>query len=58
MHDALLSSSSSFSCAFSGVPIGAMVFEANLLLMGLGMTFQSWYATDNNRLTESTLTPV
>lgn len=58
MFVALLPFSSSFSGAFSGVPIGAMVFEVNLLLIGMGMTLQWWYATDNNRLTESTLTPV
>lgn len=57
MFVALLPFSSSFSGAFSGVPVGAMVFEANLLLIGMGMSLQWWYATDGNRLTESTLTP-
>ena len=57
MFVALLPFSSSFSGAFSGVPVGAMVFELNLLFIGMGMSLQWWYATDGNRLTESTLTP-
>ena len=57
MFVALLPFSASFSGAFSGVPVGAMVFELNLLLIGMGMSLQWWYATDRNRLTESTLTP-
>jgi len=57
MFVALLPFSSSFSGAFSGVPVGAMVFELNLLLIGMGLSLQWWYATDGNRLTESTLTP-
>jgi hypothetical protein len=32
-----------------------MTFEANLLFIGLGMSLQWWYATNNHRLTESTL---
>ena len=57
MFVALLPFSSSFSGSFSGVPVGAMVFETNLLFIGLGMFLQWWYATTGNRLTESTLTP-
>ena len=38
MFVALLPLSSSFSGAFSGVPVGAMVFETNLLLIGMGQT--------------------
>ena len=57
MFVALLPFSSSFSGAFSGVPVGAMVFELNLLIIGMGMSLQWWYATDGNRLTESTLKP-
>ncbi|PKL68408.1 MAG: DUF1211 domain-containing protein [Methanomicrobiales archaeon HGW-Methanomicrobiales-1] len=57
MFVASLPFSSSFSGAFSGVTVGAMVFELNLLLIGMGMSLQWWYATDGNRLTESTLTP-
>jgi len=38
MFVAPLPLSSSFSGAFSGVPVGAMVFETNLLLIGMGLT--------------------
>ena len=55
MFVALLPFSASFSGAFSGVPVGAMTFEANLLLIGIGMSLQWWYATNDHRLTESTL---
>ncbi|MFA4878379.1 MAG: TMEM175 family protein [Methanoregula sp.] len=57
MFVASLPFSASFSGAFSGVPVGAMVFEVNLLLIGLGLSVQWWYATDHNRLVEPTLTP-
>ena len=57
MFVASLPFSASFSGAFSGVPVGAMVFELNLLVIGIGMSLQWWYATDGNRLVESTLTP-
>jgi uncharacterized membrane protein len=57
MFVALLPFSSSFSGAFSGVPVGAIVFELNLLIIGLGMSLQWWYATSGNRLSESTLDP-
>jgi uncharacterized membrane protein len=57
MFVALLPFSASFSGAFSGVPIGAMTFESNLLLIGIGMSLQWWYATNDHRLTESTLKP-
>jgi len=57
MFVALLPFSASFSGAFSGVPVGAMVFESNLLVIGTGLSLQWWYATSGNRLTESTLKP-
>ena len=57
MFVALLPFSASFSGAFSNVPVGAMVFEGNLLLIGLGISLQWWYATNDHRLTESTLKP-
>ena len=57
MFVALLPFSASFSGAFSGVPVGAMVFESNLLLIGIGLSIQWWYATNDHRLTESTLKP-
>lgn len=57
MFVALLPFSASFSGAFSNVPVGAMVFESNLLLIGLGISLQWWYTTNNHRLTESTLKP-
>jgi uncharacterized membrane protein len=57
MFVASLPFSASFSGAFSGVPVGAMVFELNLLLIGLGLSLQWWYATDGNRLIDSTLKP-
>ena len=57
MFVALLPFSSSFSGAFSGIPVGAMVFESNLLVIGTGLSLQWWYATSGNRLTESTLKP-
>ena len=34
-----------------------MVFELNLFVIGIGLSLQWWYATDGNRLTESTLKP-
>ena len=57
MFVALLPFSASFSGAFSGVPVGAMVFESNLLLIGIGLSIQWWYATNDHRLTEPTLKP-
>jgi uncharacterized membrane protein len=57
MFVALLPFSASFSGAFSGVPVGAMTFESNLLLIGIGMSLQWWYATNDYRLTEPTLKP-
>jgi uncharacterized membrane protein len=57
MFVASLPFSASFSGAFSGVPVGAMVFELNLLLIGTGLSLQWWYATSGNRLVELTLTP-
>jgi len=52
MFVALLPFSTSFSGIFSGVPLGAMVFEANLFAIGMGMFFQWRYATGRNRLVE------
>jgi hypothetical protein len=34
-----------------------MTFEVNLLLIGIGISLQWWYATNDHRLTESTLKP-
>jgi uncharacterized membrane protein len=57
MFVALLPFSTSFSGDFSGASLGAMVFEANLFALGMGMSLQWWYATRNLRLTEPTLKP-
>ena len=50
MFVALLPFSTSFSGDFSHATLGAMVFEANLFAIGMGMTCQWWNATDYNRL--------
>jgi len=50
---ALLPFSTSFSGDLPGTPVGAMVFEANLLAIGMGMFFQWRYATGNYRLVET-----
>ncbi|MFA4875959.1 MAG: TMEM175 family protein [Methanoregula sp.] len=57
MFVALLPFSTSFSGDFSGASLGAMVFEANLFLIGMGMTAQWWYATTSCRLTEPDIKP-
>jgi uncharacterized membrane protein len=57
MFVALLPFSTSFSGDFPGASLGAMVFEANLFVIGIGMTCQWWYATTGFRLAESTLKP-
>jgi uncharacterized membrane protein len=57
MFVALLPFSTSFSGDFPGASMGAVVFEANLLAIGMGMTCQWWYATTGCRLAESTLKP-
>ncbi|MFA6224836.1 MAG: TMEM175 family protein [Methanoregula sp.] len=57
MFVALLPFSTSFSGDFSGASLGAIVFEANLFAIGMGISCQWWYATNNCRLTESTLKP-
>jgi uncharacterized membrane protein len=49
---ALLPFSTSFSGDLPETPIGAIVFEANLLAIGMGMFFQWKYATGNHRLVE------
>jgi uncharacterized membrane protein len=57
MFVALLPFSTSFSGDFPGASMGAIVLEANLFAIGMGMTCQWWYATTGNRLTESPLRP-
>ena len=57
MFVALLPFSTSFSGDFPDASMGAIVFEANLFAIGMGMTTQWWYATTGYRLTESTLRP-
>jgi uncharacterized membrane protein len=54
---ALLPFSTSFSGDFPNVPLGAIVFELNLLAIGMGMYFQWIYATGKNRLAEPNLNP-
>jgi len=54
---ALLPFSTSFSGDLSDVPVGAMVFEANLLSIGMGMFCQWQYATKDHRLTSPSLKP-
>lgn len=58
MFVALLPFSTSFSGDFSRTTLGAIVFEANLFLIGIGLSCQWWYATKGFRLTETTLKPV
>jgi uncharacterized membrane protein len=58
MFVALLPFSTSFSGDFPDASLGAMVFEANLFALGIGMSTQWWYATKGNRLTETALRPV
>jgi uncharacterized membrane protein len=57
MFVALLPFSTSFSGDFTRASMGAMVFEANLFAIGMGMSVLWWYATRNFHLTESSLTP-
>jgi len=52
---ALLPFSTSFSGDLPGTSIGAMVFEANLLAIGMGMFCQWKYATSGHRLVETSL---
>ena len=52
MFVALLPFSTSFSGDFPGVSLGAIVFEFNLLAIGMGMYFQWIYATGRGRLVE------
>jgi len=49
---ALLPFSTSFSGDLPDASIGAMVFEINLLAIGMGMFFQWKYATKDHRLVE------
>lgn len=52
---ALLPFSTSFSGDLPGTSVGAMVFEANLLAIGMGMFCQWKYATSSHRLVETNL---
>jgi len=52
---ALLPFTTSFSGDFPKVPIGAMVFEASLFVIGIAMFCQWQYATQGHRLVEPTL---
>jgi uncharacterized membrane protein len=54
---ALLPFSTSFSGDLPGTSIGALVFEANLLAIGIGMFCQWKYATGDYRLVEQDLEP-
>jgi uncharacterized membrane protein len=54
---ALLPFSTSFSGDFPGVSLGAIIFELNLLAIGVGMYLQWKYATGKNRLVEPGLDP-
>jgi uncharacterized membrane protein len=54
---ALLPFSTSFSGDLSDVPVSAMVFEANLLAIGMDMFCQWQYATKDHRLTAPSLKP-
>ncbi|WP_321506484.1 TMEM175 family protein [uncultured Methanoregula sp.] len=57
MFVALLPFSTSFSGDFPHASMGAIVFEANLFIIGMGMTCQWWYGTKGSRLTEPTVKP-
>lgn len=57
MFVALLPFSTSFSGDFPNASLGAIVFETNLLAIGLGMSCQWWYATRDHRLVEPSLKP-
>lgn len=52
---ALLPFSTTFSGDLTGTSVGAMVFQANLLLIGIGMFCQWRYATGGHRLVEADL---
>jgi len=54
---ALLPFSTSFAGDFPDAPLGAMVFEINLLAIGIGMFFQWKYATGHHRLVEPDMHP-
>jgi uncharacterized membrane protein len=57
MFVALLPFSTSFNGSFTNVPVAAMVFQANLFALGMGMSCQWWYATRHHRLAETSLNP-
>ena len=53
MFVALLPFSTQYYGVFDDTAIGPIVFEANLLALGIGMSIIWWYATDQYRLIES-----
>jgi len=55
MFVALLPFSTSFSGDFSGAPLGSVVFDINLLIIGMGFFCQWLYATAGHRLVVPTL---
>lgn len=57
MFVALLPFSTSFSGDLPGTSIGAIIFELNLLAIGMGMFFQWKYATNDHRMVEPDLDP-
>jgi uncharacterized membrane protein len=57
MFVALLPFSTSFAGDFPDVPLGAIIFDLNLLAIGLGMFLQCYYATEGRRLVEPTTKP-
>lgn len=57
MFVALLPFFTSFSGDFPGVPPGAIVFELNLLAIGMGMFLQWKYAATRDRLVEPGIAP-
>ncbi len=56
MFVALLPFSTSFSGDFPRVPLGSVVFEANLFAIGMGMFFQVFYSTGHHRLVAPSMT--
>jgi uncharacterized membrane protein len=57
MFVALLPFTTSFSGDFPDVPLAAIVFEANLLAIGIGMFCQGLYAAHGHRLVDPGLDP-
>ncbi len=58
MFVALLPFSTSYYGAFGDTAVGAIEFEANLFVLGMGFFAQWWYATRDSRLVEFSLNPV